>query len=857
MSFSFAAANQTDLLAALAAISAAQKPLGAPLATYTITLTANFAITGTVAIDLGTYGSTLTIANGTHVMTGSGGLDITGQGRVILAGNNTFAGGVVLEGGTLELATQGAAGGGTTSVQSASRAETLLVIDGTAMPITPIALGFGGYNNEVSDAYNLADLPDITATSDYGVIDQFGVLSIPTTTGTIRLRYAGGYSMPRGLASMQLIADGHGGTMITTAFLPLAEAVTVIGVGGGIETIHFDDGLRNATVQSAIADPANIGVIAGIVVPFAVNGPIVPAFAAGTIEAFIHSAAAVALPDTTSILVSDAAGVVSVIGGAADNQLVLAGTGGVFFVSGKGQGSVVSGGGNNTVYIQPGNTGQYVDLGAGDDLIVASGGTNLISPGRGHNTVWLGPGAAQIKSEGNDTIIGGAGNAIIDATKGVVPANDMVWLGSGGSSFYGGAGRSTVVSGSGNDFISTTGGAAQIWLGSGTDTVYANGADSVIGGSGSATVAAMAGVMAFGGSGSLHVNFSSNYSASVGTVIGGAGAVTVNGTAMIFGGSGSLVASGYVRSNGSYVAGTDTIVGGSGAATVSGVGLMLAGTGSLLFNATGGYETLVTNPLGSATVNSGLGNYYTGGNYLLLYANGNTLYSDPNAFATYVSYYLPTVRDTIIGQSGALTVNGAAGAFISGSPDGHNVLAIGGGTTAVAGGDGDVITHTGAGAMQYYYPIYSYPYYYYPYVAPAPTNVIMAGGAETVSAVGNSGDMSITGGSGTDLIMTGTGNTTVAVGSGATTIIAGGSLQYYGGNTTQQFNFRAGTGGTTDFVAFDVAFDTVHLFGYGAFEASNALAAAAISGSDEIVSLSDGTRLTFHNVTGLTLNSFV
>lgn len=857
MSGAFTAASQADLLAALAAISAAQQPLGAPRTAYTITLTANFAITGTLTINLATYGSALTIANAGHVITGTGGLEITGQGRVILAGNNTFSGGVVLAGGTLELAAQAAAGAGVTSVQG-GQSETLLVIDGANLPITPIALSGGGYYNEMAGSYNVIDLPAVAATATYGIIDQFGVLSIPTATGILRLRYAGSYSLPYGVASLQLIPDGHGGTMIPSVFPSLSEAVTVIGVGSGIETIPFDDNLRNATVQSAIADIANVGVIAGIVVPFAVDGPIVPAFAAGTIEAFIHTAAAVALPDTPSILVSDAPGVVSVIGGAADNQLVLTGTGGVFFVSGSGQGSVVAGGGNSTVLIQPGNTGQYVDLGGGDDTIVASGCTNLLSPGRGHNMVWLGPGATQVKSEGDDTIVGGSGNAVIDATRGVIPANDLVWLGPSSSWFYGGAGRSTVVSGSGNDLVSTTGGAAQLWLGSGTDSVYANGADTIIGGAGSATVNVTnnAGVLSFGGNGSLTVTNGNYYNANVGTVIGGTGATTVNGTALIFAGSGSLLATGSALYTGRYYVGADTIVGGSGAATVSGVGQMIAGTGPLLFNATGGYSTLVTNPLGSATVNSSPAAYYTTSN-LLLYANGNTLYSDQAGYLTSPSYYYSSSSyDTIIGQSGALTVNGAAHANITGSPAGNNRLIVGGDSTVTAGGDGDYIAHTGAGAMQYY-PVAIY----YSYYAPAPTYITLAGGSETVAAAGNYGNMSITGGTGADLIMIGPGNVTVAPGSGATTIVGGGnySVPYVSTpyTTSQEFVFTHGTGGTTLIQNFNSAYEFIHLIGYGANEAANALAGAVISGNDEILSLSDGTLLTFQNINNLSASSFV
>ncbi len=828
---SFTAANQSDLVAALAAIAADTAPIGAPLAAYTITLTASFAITGAVTASVNAGGDSVTIANAGHVISGTGSLVVGGSGTVVLAGNNVFSGGITFQAGTLELAARGGAGAGIVSLTGGATLPQVLRIDGTRMPINPIT----GQSGPLA----LVDLPNIAATTPWGTIDVNNVLTIPTASGSVSLTYTPFVSIgPRGESVINFLADGTGGTYLESNFLYPSAAVTVFGAGGGIVSSGFNDITRNASVQAALANPVNAGVIAGTVLAMDYTGP-VAANPAGTIEVLMHQAAAIALPDTPTVVVSDAAGAVSVIGGSAYNSLVLTGAGGLTYVGGSGQGSVVAGGGDNAVYIPAGAVGQYVDLGAGNDTIVATGGTDLLSPGLGRNMVWLGAGADYVKAEGTDTIVGGAGNAIIDATKGLLAANVLAWLGPAGSSVYGGMGRSTIIGGAGNDLMETFGGASQLWLGSGADTVLSAGADTIVGGSGAGSVTALGNAIMFGGSGALI------YAGSVtSTLVGGAGNITGSGGGLVIGGGGTL----NFQANGAT-----TVVGGAGAATVNSAGLMVGGTGALVFNNfannygnyTGIGGTVVTNPLGSATINSG-----AYGSHLLLYDNGNTTYDQlPPLYGQYYG------NDAIIAQSGSLTVPLAVGMNITAMPGvGHSHVTVGGGSNVTGGGDGDVLVAQNVGPKANFHSGLYVPF---------PVHLTAGAGAAVVSAAGFLGDLTIAGGSGADQITGGDGYTTIMAGSGAATIAVGLSTNYTNGTlfsqqTATTLVFAAGNASSDLIRNFVPSFDFISLQGFPAGEAAADFAAATVTGGgDTLMTLSDGTHLTFAGVSGLGLGNFV
>ncbi len=821
----FTAANQSDLAAALATILAEAAPLGARPAAYTITLTASFTIAGTLAVAIPGIGASVTIANQGHVIAGPGGLAVSGPGRVVLAGNNIFTGGIAFSSGTLELAAQGAAGSGAIIASGGVGSDQVLQIDGTLLPINRItATPQGFYSGNAATSYFRIDLPAIQTTLTSGTQDPASGL-FALTAGPNGPALEANWAVN---ALTPIIGDGQGGMMIDagTVFEP-RHAVTVWGAGGGYFGMAFDDSLRNDTVQTAIADPLNAGIIAGVATPFLVNGPIVPAYPAGTIEAIMTTGAAVLLPDTTTALIDNAVGSASVIGGGADGQLVLAGTGGLIFLAGTGRGSVIAGGGNNAIFIEPGAGSQYVDLGAGNDTVVATGGIDTISAGRGHNAIWLGAAAASVIAEGDDTIIGAAGAATIDATKGIVPANVMAWLGTGGTVFNGGMGNSTIISASGADSISTAGGASQIWLGSQPESVSSAGADTIVAGSAADTVSVSGSAAIFGGAASLSVQGGNSTSVTP-TVIAGAGNTTVNGYAEVFGGAGRLIYSAGYRAYG-------TIIGGSGPEVVTGAALMSAGTGNLVFtNPTA--ALLVTNPAGNATVNSG-----GQGSALLLYANGNTTYRGGDGGTGQGSYSLSAWgADTIIGQSGHLTIPLAVNALITGSPGGNNAITVGGACTVTGGGNGDVITLTNL-APTFYTPGYGYI---------EPTTFAMAGtGAETINAAAFNGLAGLTAGTGPDVLIAGIELTSLVAGSGADTLIGqGGGTQYY---------FTAGNANQDLIENFYLAQpQAIHLTGFPSGENIHALAHATTLNGSEVLTLSDGTVLTFQGVTGLTPENF-
>ena len=850
--------TQGEFAAALAEVSRQSAAGGA----YTIVLTGSFAIAGTLAIALATDAASLTIATAGNVISGSGTLSLSGRGTLVMAGSNTFTGGIDFASGTLDLAARGGAGSGRIHLTGGIGLPQTLRIHGTDMPINPIAIEYGGQMSAEgrNAVFAAVDLVDISATAQYASFADDGSITIPTAAGPVRLTFTAARSIGvRGGSRVSLLPDGNGGTLLESIGQFPDAAVTILGAAGTAVATGFDDLYRNATVQTVLANLVSAGVIAGTTHAMDFAGGVLPGWAGGTIEALVHQNTVVALPDTPSVLVSDAPGAVSVIGGAADGQLVLAGAGGVVFVSGTGQGSVVAGGGNSLVNIQPGNPGQYVDLGGGNDTVVASGGNNVISAGLGHNMLWLGAGGAAITARGDDTIVGGAGNALIDATTGPIAANVLAWLGSGGSLFSGGAGRSTIIGGAGNDTMITAQGASQLWLGSGTDNVSSAGQDTVIGGTGSATVVATHGLV-YGGAGNMLFSGAAA-TGSANTVVGGSGAATVNGADIVFGGAGPMVVNPIITYGvplGSYAT---TVVGGSGAETVNGAAAMFAGTGPLQFNSLAN-ATVVGNAGGRATVS-------TSGNYasMLLYANGSTTFSNDKApYPSYTGYFywyyaIPVMIDTVVGVGGTLTVPFATGALISAPTGGGSTITVGGLSTVIGGGNGDVITAMDAGAQNAYHT-YQTPYFYYPqpaYAAAAPVLLIAGAGAETISAAGFRGAATLIGGSGPDLLIGGDGDTTIATGTGPTTIVGGNPFSYTGGvgQTRSLFTFAAGNANTVQIEHFQASADFISLPGFPAGEATTALAGATIQGSDTLLTLSDGTSLTFVGFTGLSAANFI
>lgn len=256
----------------------------------------------------------------------------------------------------------------------------------------------------------------------------------------------------------------------------------------------------------------------------------------------------------------------------------------------------------------------------------------------------------------------------------------------------------------------------------------------------------------------------------------------------------------------------DIIVGGAGAATIAvpaGSAQIYGGAGGLDIHAGTGASTILGGA-GGTTLWGGRGNSVFFGFGPLRYAGGDG-------------------ADTIIGGTGSVTaLGGAGGGLVWGGSAGDNRVTVSGNATAVGGGAGDVIVAAGAG-----------------------THVIYGGpGAETLSAAQSTG---------TDFIMAGPGPSLLRGGSGASLLVAGpGGGTLAGGAGAMLFEFINGYGGgSVDLTGFNPSLDRIALAGFAPGTAATVIAAAQSTASGATITLPDGTRILFHDQTGLAPGWFV
>jgi Ca2+-binding RTX toxin-like protein len=183
---------------------------------------------------------------------------------------------------------------------------------------------------------------------------------------------------------------------------------------------------------------------------------------------------------------------------------------------------------------------------------------------------------------------------------------------------------------------------------------------------------------------------------------------------------------------------------------------------------------------------------------------------------------------TIFGGTGSDTFmgnNGTGPEEVHGGSAGHNFLVAGAGpATLFGGGDGDQL---------------------------------FAFGAQSQTLIGGSGHEVLSGAfsSGNDLLVAGPGNNSLVGGSGADTFVGGsGSDTVFASSASKDvFEFVKGQAGGSELVqnVFDSASVHIKLSGYSSTEAANALAGQTTNGSSVTLSLSDGTKITFDNITHL------
>lgn len=166
-----------------------------------------------------------------------------------------------------------------------------------------------------------------------------------------------------------------------------------------------------------------------------------------------------------------------------------------YLYGGTGTDSIVGGGGTNVLYAGDGGTSAAPTTvlgGAGNTTIYGGLGVDAIQGGTGSTVIYAGDGGtsaaptAVVAGAGNTTIYGGLGVDAIEGGSGT----DVLYAGDGGddnnpTTVIAGSGTETLYGGAGADVLEdTTGGADQLFAGSGDATLIGSGADTLTAGSG-------------------------------------------------------------------------------------------------------------------------------------------------------------------------------------------------------------------------------------------------------------------------------------------------------------------------------------------------------------------------------------
>jgi Ca2+-binding RTX toxin-like protein len=292
------------------------------------------------------------------------------------------------------------------------------------------------------------------------------------------------------------------------------------------------------------------------------------------------------------------------------------------------------------------------------------------------------------------------------------------------------------------------------------------------------------------------------------TLFAGSGTYSVTmgtGSGLAFLGAGADTVTSY---------GADTIIG-----TTGNTQILVDAPGAFVF--AGNATSMISNDGGAATISAGHGQetIFANASGGLYFANTATLtFVNGSGASTFVG---GGGNDTLFGGSGSGTYFVGSGNFIFDAQS-SQALVVGGPNSGAAvvfsgfGGDVTLFSTT------------------------ADNQLIASGGADVLNAAGafsngnvlfsNAGNDTLIGGPGNDVFVASGGNATMQAGSGA-----------------NQFIFQHGQAGGNDLIMNFNGNDGADFFGYG----GNAVANIGVSAGSTIVTLTDGTRITFLGLGGI------
>jgi hypothetical protein len=377
-----------------------------------------------------------------------------------------------------------------------------------------------------------------------------------------------------------------------------------------------------------------------------------------------------------SVIVGNETAPVTLTGGGATAQTIIASdTGLVFTSSGSTNTSLYVGGGVTSVDLSASSGSNAVYVAAGTSTIKAGSGATTIDGGVGPGTIYGGTGENLIVVEGQDTVHLGTGIASVevgpitgepDVASAVVygdtsGANTSIYFqgaSANASTVFGGttSGDFYNLGATGGYFVAGSGGRNTITAGSSSVTVVGAGTFDYIKGSTAGSDSLTAGTAT---SSSI---FTDAAEKAGDTIVGGAGQDVI-----------TLQATSDSTPGGPGV--NDTVYGGIGTDTIQvNYGSVVHGSTGTLYFVGGSAASTVLGGVGSDTVFTGLGGgYFTAGS---------------------------TGTSVLIGNGGAATLVGAAGSYLEGN-NGVNVadslVAGAGNETLTAGGGADTLAGSSSG----------------------------------------------------------------------------------------------------------------------------------------------------------------
>ncbi len=257
--------------------------------------------------------------------------------------------------------------------------------------------------------------------------------------------------------------------------------VTVVGAPSGPITLPFTNA-EQAAIAQQLASAINAGVASGALTPEQAIGIGAPTLASGQRGELVIQKGGIEQLAPGYVAVVAAASDITLLGDGQQNQSVLAGTGGLTYITNGGSGTVVASGGGNRI-VTSGNSWD-VSTGDGNDTLQAGSGAATLAAGGGQNDIQLGSGTALVDTSGRDQIQGGSGSATVNVQSG---AHAFYTGGTGTLLFIDTGAGSTVVGGSGAETIFGANGAYSGGT-DGNNLIYGSG--TLTGGGGGDTLSA-------------------------------------------------------------------------------------------------------------------------------------------------------------------------------------------------------------------------------------------------------------------------------------------------------------------------------------------------------------------------------